>query len=94
MQAAPVDVPVTVEAAPTSPSPITVVETYEIASEPQNVAANSGSTSDLEQNSFLLRFAAVYAHNSFGDTSLRRYLVKLAMSMSEASGQAGPNISP
>jgi hypothetical protein len=50
--------------------------------------------SALEESSFLDRFAAAYAHNSFGDSSLRRYLVQLAMSMSKARDQAAPNISP
>jgi hypothetical protein len=84
VQAAAENASVTVEAAPTRPSPITAAETHGVGSGPQNEAANSGSISALEESLFVDRFAAVYAHNSFGDWSLRRYLVELAMTMSEA----------
>jgi hypothetical protein len=144
VQAAPENASVTVEAAPTGPSPITATETYGVGSGPQNTAgvgsgpqntagvgsglqntasvgsgpqntagvgsgpqntagvesgpqdtvANAGSISALEESSFLDRFAAVYAHDSFGDSSLRRYLVGRAMTMSEVRGQAVPDISP
>jgi hypothetical protein len=80
--AEPEKVLVTVETGPTHPSPIRAAETHGFG--PENAAANNASISALEQSSFLDRFAAAYAHNSFGDSSLRRYLVQLAMSMSEA----------
>jgi hypothetical protein len=73
--AAPEKASVTVGTAPTHPSPTSAAETHEVGLE--NAETNSASAS------FLDRFAAAYA-NSFGDSSLRRYLVRLAMSMSEA----------
>jgi len=82
VQAVTQNVSVSVEAAPSRASPNAAAEAYGVVSGPKNTTANSSSTSALEESSFLDRFAAVYAQNSFKDSSLRRYLIQLAMSMS------------
>ena len=81
--AAPEKVSATVETAPTHLSSIGATETRGVGFGPENDAAKSASSA-LEESSFLDRFAAAYAHNSFGNSPLRRYLAQLATSISEA----------